>query len=42
MKKKTMICFVSLSLLSVSLVVRGQDTKITCRVPLQKEVVHDG
>lgn len=31
-----------LSLLLVSLAVRGQDTKTTCRVPLQAEVTHDG
>ena len=31
-----------LSLLLVSLAVRGQDTKTTRRVPLQAEVTHDG
>ncbi len=42
MKKKITICFVCLSLLLVSLAVRGQDTKTTRRVPLQAEVTHDG
>ena len=32
----------SLSLLLVSLAVRGQDTKTTRRVPLQAEVTHYG
>ena len=42
MKKKITICFVCLSLLLVSLAVRGQDTKTTRRVPLQAQVTHDG
>lgn len=42
MKKKITIRFVCLSLLLVSLAVRGQDTKTTRRVPLQAEVTHDG
>ena len=42
MKKKITVCFVCLSLLLVSLALRGQDTKTTRRVPLQAEVTHDG
>ena len=41
--KKKMIGFVSLSLLPVSLVARGQDTETTRRAPSQEEVtIHDG
>lgn len=42
MKIKTMMCFLFLSLLLSSPVVRGQDTKTSGRAPFQEEVTHDG